>query len=952
MTCLNWMESTAAGRRKVLLAAAGAGAMMWGQAALAQTASAPQNDPAEVEAVVVTGFRSSLEKALEVKRANTAAVDSIVAEDIAKFPDNNLAEAIQRVPGVAITRDGGEGRNLSVRGLSEEFTRVRINGVEAQATTGSNRGRGFDFNVFASELFSQIDVRKTPSADVEEGSLGATVDLRTGHPFDYRGFKMAGSAKMGWNDLSKSYDPRMALLVSNTFKDDTFGALFSVAYSERGTRQNGASTGLWNQGNADGGWCSVAARPALCAGADATDTATASLATTRYPRFLRYQQYELETKRLGLTGSLQWRPTDRTEITFDMLYSKFEGSRNERQLEAIGFSRAASQGGKPEIVVRDLVLDDKGTMVYGLFDNVDLRSENYLDKYDTEFTQWTLNAKHKLTDKWSVKGLLGYVANDFDNALDYIAQMDRLNSDNYSFDFRPNGQYFPAINYGFDVTDPNAWYIGPTQTVAGGTGPTGPDIRLRPNWNDNKYKVAQFDTEYELNDHLTLKGGANWKKYAFIGQGQRLAAGEGNIPVMPAGSTMTSLTEQWCGLQGLNLPAGTPVCWASPNRDAIAKAYDIFSNSGRFALSSTTSSARGDNRRVNEEDKGAYVMAAFKFDALGMPVRGDVGVRYVKTEQSSTFFATVPTTVDPAGFQLTTVGRSYEDTLPSLNLVVEPREDVIVRIGAAKVMSRPGLGSLSAATNVSVAGGSRTVTTGNPMLEPYRAKTFDVAVEWYPKRGAILSAAFFYKDISTYIQNITTLAPYSTTGLPASLLQGTGVTVDDQFTISNVINTPGGPLKGVELNYQQPLTFLPWKLKNFGVLLNYTFVDSKIDYFLTTTAGAATVSRDLLNLSKNAYNGTLYYEEGPVQARISLAHRDKYLTAVPSSYNVDVSGRKPTTFVDFSASYRINDALTFSVEGLNLTNEKDITYSDSTAERLSDYFQSGRQYFVGVRYSF
>jgi iron complex outermembrane receptor protein len=196
------------------------------------------------------------------------------------------------------------------------------------------------------------------------------------------------------------------------------------------------------------------------------------------------------------------------------------------------------------------------------------------------------------------------------------------------------------------------------------------------------------------------------------------------------------------------------------------------------------------------------------------------------------------------------------------------------------------------------------------------------------------------------------VAPYSTTGLPASLLAGTGVSVNDDFSISNVVNTPGGPLKGFELNYQQPLTFLPWKFKNLGLLANYTYVNSKIDYFLTTTAGAATVSRDLLNLSKNAYNGTLYYEEGPVQARVSVAYRDKYLTAVPSSYNVDVSGRKPTTFVDFSASYKLNDALTLSVEGLNLTNEKDITYSDSTAERLSDYFQSGRQFFVGVRYSF
>jgi iron complex outermembrane receptor protein len=155
----------------------------------------------------------------------------------------------------------------------------------------------------------------------------------------------------------------------------------------------------------------------------------------------------------------------------------------------------------------------------------------------------------QLTDKWSVTGLVGYVANDFDNALDYIAQMDRQNSDNYAFDFRPTASTFRPSTTASTSQIPNAWYIGPTVTAVGGTGPTGPDIRLRPNWNDNKYKVAQFDTEYEFNDHLTVKLGVNIKKYAFIGQGQRLAAGEGNIPVMPAGSTMATLTEQWCGLR-------------------------------------------------------------------------------------------------------------------------------------------------------------------------------------------------------------------------------------------------------------------------------------------------------------------------------------------------------------------------------------------------------------------
>ncbi|NBW07104.1 MAG: TonB-dependent receptor [Caulobacteraceae bacterium] len=926
--------------------------------ALAQTAPAqePQTDDGAtaVEEVVVTGFRGSLERALNIKRNANEVVDSIVAEDMAKFPDNNLAESLQRVPGVTITRDGGEGRAISVRGLGPDFTRVRINGIEAQATTGSNRGRGFDFNVFASELFSQLDVRKTPSANVEEGSLGATVDLHTTRPFSQTGFKGAMAAQGAWNDLSEATNPRLAGLVSNRW--DTpfgeFGASFSVAYSEKTTLQNGASTGLWNFGSADGGWCDPVARPTLCAGTNTAARATASLDSTRYPRFLRYQDYRLETKRTGLTGTLQWRPQESTLVTFDVLYSKFEGERNERQLESIGLSRAASQGGKPETVVRDIVLDGAGTAVYMALDNVDIRSENYVDIYDTTFQQYTLNVEQQFGDKLTVTALGGYVKNDFNNAIDYIVQMDRQNTDGYSYDFRPGGQYFPAINYGFDVTDPNQWYIGPTTTAPGGTGASGPDIRLRPNWNDNIYKTGQVDFKYDWSENLTLLGGLQAKSYEFVGTGQRLASGETNIPAIPAGYNMTSLTEAYCGFKGLALPSGTPNCWRSPSLNAIAEAYGVFSNTGRFALSSTVSSARGDNRTVNEDDIGGYLQAQFKLTAFGMPVRGDVGYRRVHTKQESGFYSTVPVTVDPSGFQWTTVSREYDDDLPSMNLVVEPTEDFLIRFGAAKVMARPGLGSISAATNVSVAGGSRTVTTGNPNLEPYRAKTYDVAFEWYPARGSIVSAGFFYKDISTYIQNITTTGTFASTGLPDSLLAGTGVAPTDPFQISNVINTPGGPLKGVELNLQQALTFLPWKFQNLGILMNYTYVKSDINYFVSTTAGSATVTQPLLNLSKNAFNTTLYYEEGPFQARVSLNYRDKYLTAVPSSYNTDVAGVKATTFVDFSTSYKWGDHLTFTLEGINLTNEPTISYTDSSAERLSDYFQSGRQFYAGARYAF
>ena len=228
-------------------------ALMAHDAAAQATETAPQPQNAtEVDEIVVTGFRASLQNALNIKRREAGVVDAISAEDIADFPDTNLAESIQRIPGVSIDRDAGEGRTLTVRGLSSEFTRTRINGIEAQASTGAtdssggvNRGRGFDFNVFASELFNNITVRKTSSAEVEEGSLGATVDLRTSRPFDKMGFQGALSGQYGYNDLSEDWSPRFAGLISNTWADDQLGALFSIAYSERESLEEGFSSVRW-----------------------------------------------------------------------------------------------------------------------------------------------------------------------------------------------------------------------------------------------------------------------------------------------------------------------------------------------------------------------------------------------------------------------------------------------------------------------------------------------------------------------------------------------------------------------------------------------------------------------------------------------------------------------------------------------------------------------------------
>ena len=284
-------------------------------AAFSATAQAQDED-----VITVSGFRSSLAQALDVKRDSNGVVDAVVAEDIAAFPDLNLAESIQRIPGISINRVAGEGRQITVRGLGADFTRVRINGMEALSTTGgsdasggSNRGRGFDFNTFASDLFNQIRVTKTTSASMDEGSLGATVDLRTARPFDYgEGFTAALSGHMGYNSLSEETSPRVAGLMSWVNPEETFGANLSIAFSDRTIIEEGFSTVRWQDGN----FRSV--NGAACpAGPDCASIDTNS--RVYHPRIPRYGRLTNEQERLGITGGLQFRPSDRTTVSLDAL---------------------------------------------------------------------------------------------------------------------------------------------------------------------------------------------------------------------------------------------------------------------------------------------------------------------------------------------------------------------------------------------------------------------------------------------------------------------------------------------------------------------------------------------------------------------------------------------------------------------------------------------------------
>ena len=946
--------------------------------------------PDKLDAVVVTGFRASLESALNKKREDNGIVDVIKAEDMAKFPDTNIAEALQRVPGVVIDRDAGEGRNITVRGLGADFTRVRINGIEALATTGgtdssggNNRSRGFDFNVFGSELFNSITVRKSSQADVDEGSLGATVDLQVAHPFDYKGFQASISLKERYNDMAKTTNPGFAFLVTDTFMDGKLGALLTGAYSKRKLFEEGFSTVRWDNGPSSGGWCApIGVTPANPSTSTATTCGPAAQGVARLPntpdniaaynaassaanfdpRLPRYGRLTHDQDRTGFSGSLQFRPVVGTLITGEMLYSKLNATRHEDFLEAISFSRTLSQGGKPQTSVISTGYDANGSLLYGTYNGVDIRAESRYDELSTTFTQPTLSIEQSIGDSLKFNAKIGRADSKFRNPFQTTTTLDAINVNGYSIDFRGNNR-LPSITYPFDVTQPGGalTLVGVPQ-VTTGTQPTtipnttSSEIRIRPQGTNNRNDLLHADLAWEIvPEKFTLKGGVDYKKYSFDTYEFRRVNQNDTIFAPPAGTSIASLTTTISGIgNGYSIPGGTPTSWVIPNLNAIAQAYNIYCNCiqsgpaggpGDFTLSSITNgNARGNNKAVAETDRGTFLMADFATDVAGFPIRGNFGGRYVQTRQVASGYQAT------GGGTLVTVENTYNDFLPAANMVINVTRDFLIRLAAAKAMARPQLGNLSPGGSISTTG-VLSISSGNPYLKPFRAKTFDASFEWYFDKNALIGVGLFNKNIGTYIQTLVTNVPYNQTGLPLSLLPA-NFTGSEVFQVTTPVNTNGGKLNGVEINYQQPFTFLPagvWR--NFGTLLNYTYVKSTINYLISPTS-AATITDDLLNLSPRSWNATLYYDDGRFSARVSTAHRSSFLTRVPGQNNNDVEGKNSSANVDAQISYRINDNLEITLEGVNLTNQVNDQFISRLRNSNVVYNFTGREFLASIRAKF
>lgn len=873
---------------------------------------AQEGDDDVIEEVVVTGYKGSLLKARELKRNAVNIRESIVAEDIGKFPDLNIAEAIQRVPGVAISREGGEGRNITLRGFSPNFTQTTLNGMQVPAGSDGldsggvtlNSSRAFDFHVFASELFNRVDIQKTQTASLEEGGIAGTIDLYSAKPFDFdEGFSASTSLQAGYNDLTEESDPRIALLVSNTTADGRFGALASVAFSERTVRQEGFGSVRWTSPFVNGDSWDTSELTVVNGTPNGDCGAEDPLDCLWAPRLPRADFFGNEQERLGLTASFQYRLSDNATLTLDALHSELDNDRrNYNSMEWILTHGPAGNftGQTPQ----EFTIDSTGkVLVAAVFEDITSWYESRLQTSESVFDQYVLSGEFFVSDQLSVDAMVGWAENDADR--EELRFFYRSVPHFYAYDYSDGN--VATVDYGnYDLGDPDNFV----------------DALTNQNRFTNVRKenlTSKVDLTYDVGGHSIKTGLAyNDREVQF-----REGRGDNSSITDPENYTRPfPYSDFGNGLDGAGL-----VPFPVADFDAIAR-------DGLLQPGFTETLDAG--WLVGEETLALYLEFNGSLDVGNMLLRTNFGVRWVDTMiRSEALVGSTPVTVE----------RDYDNFLPSMNLALEMTDNLVARLSYGRSMTRPNLNSLNIA-GPTFGFTTRTVSNlGNPDLNPFESNDVDLGLEWYFGEEGLLAVNLFNKDIVT---NLTTqvvekmVDPEFWDAIFADPEYDESFQADPRFvTYTHFIpvnSTEGFTVKGYEAAYQQPFSFFDGWLSNFGVVANYTHVSAD----------------DSTGLSPNSHNVTLYYEQENLGARISRNSRDDYLLRAPGG-NGHVQERKfGPTHVDFSSFYHFNDQLTFTLEVINLTDEDERIFGtgDGTLDLTREFSHTGRQWFLGARYNF
>jgi len=926
-------------RRRTGSAALGTAIGMAVSAALHAADTSDSSDA--LQEVVITGIRHSLSSAAERKRNAEIVMDSITSEDLGKFPDANVAESLQRIPGVSIDRSNGEGQFVTVRGLGPQFNTVLFNDrTLASATKNSDNKyiRAFAFDLLAAELISGADVYKTSQARMQDGGIGATINLHTARPLDLKGFRAVVTGKANYEDSSGNTTPQAFGLVSDTFADDKFGVLASVSYQKR--------TPSINSVTSDGYLPNVDVGPAK-----------APLFTNVYaPRNLNVNNALDHRTRVGETLVGQYRPVDELVLTVDGLYDKFKADSDNKSLgawfEPSQYTAATIDGHRN---VTSLTTNGNADMI------------NQSSLRDTTTWEAGFNADWKPQDTLhAVFDTTASKARDAGAGKSFFTVTGVPTA--YSF-AEAQGDGFPSV---FNFT-PGA-LTNPSLARTHLAQRAGSDV-------DDRVFETKLDLEWKPEIGLFSAGrtGVSYNNRKL----ENFSAGTLNVnclycgyPTLTDPALLHTFTVSGLGSGG-NVP--TTFLAYDPNAylaflssPAALAARDValhLAPGTSAALLAQQSQGHGYDAVPNPEDLvqekvyAGYVEADFKGEVLERSWLLNVGMRYVHTDVAahSSQRALVdlqPVLNDPTIYnavyqndgQYVRIDKSsnYNSFLPDLNLSVNLAPKVMARLAASKTLTRPELYDLRPVTSYDTTRpASLESSGGNPDLKPYTSTNYDASLEWYPTPTTTLSVAGFYKDVKDFI--VTTIQSETVTIANAGNLPVGGfITGPNQatFAAARPQNASAAAVRGAELNLVHTFDWLPGFLSGFGTQLNATFVSTNRTFEkLSPTDRFAIVGLG------NSQNAVVFYEKYGLSARLAYNHRGRFLSSIAQG-----SGNEPLFVrsygqLDASVSYDVTKNLQVLFEGTNVTDAKYVTtarYDD----QVRGWYDYGARFDAGVRLKF
>lgn len=963
------------------------------QPALAQDQSVA-TDAAEEE-IVVTGIRASLAAAQDIKRDGQGIVDAISAEDIGKFPDTNLAESLQRITGVSIDRQSGEGSTVTVRGFGPEFNLVVVNGRQMPTSTlgdgfSAPSSRSFDFGNLAAEGVAGVEVYKSGRASLPTGGIGSVINIKLPRPLDRPGFKASLGIK-GVYDTSQLYGndvtPEVSGIISQTFADDKIGILLAGSYQKRNGGQAQFTVGNWRPGysGAENNWGSLA---------QAGDPRFANIqnrpdATDIYqvPQQAAYDFYDFKRERINGQAVLQFKPSDTLDIAIDYLFS--QNSFDSRQ-NSIGVWFNHN--------------DTSSSWTDGPAAGANFYAENFgpgegKDLAITGAVGFNRNVNHSIGGNLKWEGPFGL----------------RLELDGH----HSTAESKPTSPYGSGIAVGTAIFGVASQRVDFTTDMPGISVTMYPGAEINAGNIRPsgnaFRNAYmkDTIDQVSLRGGFDFDTSfiksldfgaSYLDNQVRTAFGViqndswgGTLSAADTPDTLFTsrgLAQDLAGMNGSN-SAGIIPNYFQIDTAGLITLLDTRLGICNAAPGDTCLAPYSTDRRIREKSITPWIQSYHSFDFGSTSVNLRLGLRYEETKVSSRALAAIPTgtiwvaqneinLVQAAGTDFTTLNGRYDNWLPAIDLDVSPIDNVKLRASYSHTITRPDYASMQGGITVGqplrVGAGGSQASAGNPALLPYKSKNIDLSAEWYYGKASYVSVGFFNKNVSNFIANDTTQTPLfdlpdpsqggAATAARAAL--GAGASFDQIVawvqtnrpadfapgvgTAGGIIGRPSDP--DVIFTFTQPSNsdqtarLWGWEFAiqhsfwetGFGAILNYTIVksDTAFDNTLPYTATQFAVTG-----ASDSANAVLYYDKNGLQARVAYNWRDKFL----AGKDQDPYFIKPYGQFDVSASYEFKRGMTAFIEGINITN------ADRTGVRRNDraiFFAAPgyARYSAGVRFTF